>query len=90
MGQTVSLTAPAVSGYDTPSPATRSYVLGAMTNSYDLTYAPLSGIPATVTTAAGKLLETGTKLITVTCLAGLIITTALRVVYSKRKNYTLR
>lgn len=38
VGQTVTFTAPAIDGYFTPEPATRTFVLGAATNSYDFVY----------------------------------------------------
>lgn len=38
IGQTVTFTAPDISGYQTPDPATQTFVLGAATNSHDFLY----------------------------------------------------
>ena len=54
-GQTVTLTAPDIAGYITPSPATRSAVLSASTNAMNFVYAQ----PAAGVASAGQLAETG-------------------------------
>lgn len=77
VGQTVTFTAPSIPGYQTPSPATQTFVLGAATSTYKFIYSqPISGGSAG-TNQGGQLLNTGQAFPAISLAASSIIVLSL-------------
>ena len=89
IGQTVTFTAPDVAGYITPSPATRSYVLGASTNNFAMIYTQPGQSSATGTSAGGQLLETGVRVASIATASILVMFLSLRIFLKQRSRYQI-